>query len=71
MADGALARLQTLDTHAANWCAHLDKRKQASLNPFIEPVILKEFQFDGAIGVFGRMYLSTQAIEIVFPEDNN
>ncbi len=68
--DVALVRLQTLDKNAAAWFDHLDKLKQASLNPFIEPVILKEFQFRGALGVFGSVNLSAVPMEIVFPEDN-
>ncbi len=68
--DVAIVRLQTLDKNAAVWFDHLDKLKQASLNPFIEPVILKEFQFKGALGVFGCVNLSAEAIELVFPEDN-
>jgi len=68
--DVALVRLQTLDKNAAVWFDHLDKLKQASLNPFIEPVILKEFQFKDAIGVFGSVNLSQEAIELIFPEDN-
>ncbi len=69
--DVALVRLQTLDKNAAVWYEHLDKLKQASLNPFIEPVILKEFQFKGALGVFGSVNLSQEGIELVFPEDNH
>ncbi len=68
--DVAFVRLQTLDKHAAEYFDHLDKLKQASLNPFIEPVILKEFQFEGALGVFGSVNLSVEAVELVFPEDN-
>ena len=69
--DVALVRLQTLDKNAALWFDHLDKIKQSSLNPFIEPVILREFQFKGALGVFGSVNLSTVALEMVFPEDNH
>lgn len=69
--DVAIVRLQTLDKNAAVWYDHLDKLKQASLNPFIEPVILKEFQFSGALGVFGSVNLSQEAIEFTFPEDNH
>ena len=68
--DVAFVRLQTLDRHVADYFDHLDKLKQASLNPFIEPVILKEFQFVGALGFFGSMNLSVEAVELVFPEDN-
>ncbi len=68
--DVATVRLQTLDKTAAAWFDHLDKLKQASLNPFIEPVILKQFQFRGALGVFGSVNLSVVGLEIVFPEDN-
>ncbi|MFN0035928.1 MAG: DUF4249 domain-containing protein [Saprospiraceae bacterium] len=68
--DVAIVRLQTLDKNAAVWYDHLDKLKQASLNPFIEPGILKEFQFRGALGVFGSVNLSQEAVELVFPEDN-
>ena len=67
----AIVRLQTLDKNAAVWYDHLDKLKQASLNPFIEPVILKEFQFKGALGLFSCVNLSVDAIELVFPEDNH
>ena len=67
----AIVRLQTLDKKAAAWFDHLDKLKQASLNPFIEPVILKDFQFKGALGVFGSVNLSEEAMELVFPEDNH
>lgn len=69
--DIAIVRLQTLDKHAAAWFDHLDKLKQASLNPFIEPVILKKFQFVGALGVFGSVNLSATGLELVFPEDNH
>lgn len=69
--DVVIVRLQTLDKNAAVWYDHLDKLKQASLNPFIEPVILKEFQFKGALGVFGSVNLSEEPIELVFPEDNH
>ena len=69
--DEANVRLQTLDKNAAVWYDHLDKLKQASLNPFIEPVILKEFQFKGALGVFGSVNVSEEAVTLVFPEDNH
>ena len=69
--DLAIVRLQTLDKNAAAWFDHLDKLKQASLNPFIGPVILQEFQFRGALGVFGSVNLSAKGIGLVFPEDNH
>ena len=65
--DVAFVRLQTLDKNAAAYFDQLDKLKQASLNPFVEPVFLQE-QIEGAIGYFGSMNLSAP-IKVVFPEN--
>ena len=61
-------RMQTIDKAVYVFYDQLDKQKLSQLNPFVEPVFLKDGQFGKrAVGFFGCKTLSAKA-KFIFPE---
>ncbi|MBI1226618.1 MAG: DUF4249 family protein [Bacteroidetes bacterium] len=60
--------IESLDAVSADFLDQIDRQKLAQLNPFVEPVFLKDGQFGkAAIGFFGNRVRS-QFLPFVFPE---
>lgn len=61
-------RMQTIDKSTYDFYDQLDKQKLAQLNPFVEPVFLKDGQFGKkAVGFFGCKTRSTK-VQFIYPE---
>lgn len=65
--DTATLYIQSLNKEVADYYDVLDRQREANINPFIEPVFLKN-QIEGAVGVFGAINRS-EPVSYVFPID--
>jgi hypothetical protein len=64
----SVVKIQTIDKAMYDFYDQIDKQKLAQLNPFVEPIFLKEGQFGSkAIGFFGCRTRSS-GVGFVFPE---
>jgi hypothetical protein len=61
-------RMQTIDKAVYDFYDQLDKQKLSQLNPFVEPVFLKDGQFGSkAVGFFGCKTLSAK-VKFIYPQ---